>query len=279
MEKFAVLTFGGGSMRRMWHAFWPGAVGLLAFLALWQLGALLTDPIILPSPWATLKALVRLAGEGRVARAALATAAHTLGGFGVAALLGGALGLAAGVRPLIRRMLAPIVTILQGIPQIAWIVLALLWFGPSSGATPVFTVAVAVLPVVFAATVGGVGTLDRTLSEMARSFRAPRSLLLSDLYLPHLLSYLFPAATAGLGIAWKVAVMAELMAGSDAGVGAGLARARTNLEVDGAMAWIAVVVLLMFAVEYLILAPLQRRLEPWRAGAAERRGSTHAEAG
>ena len=257
-------------MRRTWQRFWPGALGLLGFVALWQAGALMTDPIILPSPGATLQALGRLAAEGRVLRAALATAMHTLGGFGAAAALGGALGIGAGLVPTLRRMLAPVVTILQGIPQIAWIVLALLWFGPGSAATPVFTVAVGVLPVIFAAAVSGVAAADRTLVEMARSFSAPRSLLLADVYLPHLVSYLYPAATAGLGIGWKVAVMAELMSGADRGVGAGLARARTNLEVAEAMAWIAVVVLLMFGVEYLLLHPLRRRLEPWREAAGER---------
>ncbi|HWI62623.1 MAG TPA: ABC transporter permease subunit [Symbiobacteriaceae bacterium] len=258
-------------MRRTWQRFWPGAVGLLGFFALWQLGAALTDPIILPSPMQTLTALGRLTAGGRVAQAALATAGHTLGGFGAAAAIGGALGLAAGLSTVLRRMWAPVVTILQGIPQIAWIVLALLWFGPSSSATPVFTVAVAVLPVIFAAVVSGVAATDRALVEMARSFRAPRSQLLTDLYLPHLISYLFPAVTAGLGIGWKVAVMAELMAGADSGVGAGLARARTNLEVAEAMAWIAVVVLMMFGLEYLILHPLRRRLEPWRERGGERR--------
>ncbi|HYF76529.1 MAG TPA: ABC transporter permease subunit [Symbiobacteriaceae bacterium] len=254
---------------------WPGAVGLLAFLALWQVGALTTDPIILPSPLSTGKALVRLTTEGRVAGAALATALHTLGGFGLAAALGGALGLGAGLSATVRRMLAPVVTIVQGVPQIAWIVLALLWFGSNSATTPVFTVAVGVLPVIFAAVVSGVSTADRPLLEMARSFSVPKAMLLTDIYLPHLVSYLFPAVTAGLGIGWKVAVMAELMAGADRGVGAGLARARTNLEVADAFAWIAVIVVMMFGLEYLVLHPLRRWLEPWRTGQGEggRRGA------
>jgi NitT/TauT family transport system permease protein len=232
-------------------------------------GALTTDPIILPSPGATAKALVRLAADGRVAGAALATALHTLGGFGLAAAAGGLFGLAAGLSATVRRMLAPVVTIVQGVPQIAWIVLALLWFGPSSAATPIFTVAVGVLPVIFAAVVSGISTAERPLIEMARTYQTPKALLLTDIYLPHLISYLFPAVTAGLGIGWKVAVMAELMAGADRGVGAGLARARTNLEVADAFAWIAIIVVMMFGLEYLVLHPLRRWLEPWRAGEGE----------
>lgn len=265
-------------VRRAVRATWAEALGLVGFLALWHLGAALSSPLILPSPQATLAAFLQLATGGKLAVMAAATAAHTLAGFGLAALLGAALGVGAGLAPVFRRMLSPVVSVLQGIPQIAWILLAMFWFGTSSRATPVFTVAVAVLPVIFASAVEGVGTTDRALLAMARAFRAPRRVMLADIYLPHLLSYLFPAVTTGLGIAWKVAVMAELMT-SDLGVGAGLASARVNLQTADAMAWIAAVVLMLFGVEYLVLQPVKRWLEPWRyAGDPAERGTGHAEA-
>lgn len=263
-------------MRRAIQATWAEALGLAAFGLLWQVGATLAGPLILPSPADTFRALVGLAASGRLAAMALTTAQHTLAGFGLAFLLGGVLGTAAGLLPVLRRMLWPVVSVIQGIPQVAWILLAMFWFGTTAAATPVFTVAVAVLPVVFAPVVEGVGTADPALLAMARAFRAPRRVLLADLYLPHLLSYLFPAATTGLGIAWKVAVMAELMTG-DRGVGAGLASARVNLQTADAMAWIAVVVLMLFGVEYLLLRPLKQWLEPWRyARDSAGEGESHA---
>lgn len=236
--------------------------GLLLFLLLWQVGATRFGPIVLPSPLATLTALARLFARGEVTTAAVMTTLHTLSGAGVAALAGMALGVAAGLHPLIRRGVWPVVTILQGIPPIAWIVLALIWFG-SGSTTPVFTIAVATLPVVFVGTVEGVRAADPGLVEMARLYRAPPAMLFWDLYLPHLLSYLFPALVAGLGVAWKVAVMAELLA-TDTGIGARLATARVNLDTAAALAWILLVVLLMFTLEHLILHRLKRRLQPWR---------------
>ena len=266
---------GGDAVRRLHRAFGPEVLGVALFVALWQLGAALSDPLVLPSPLLTAKAMVGLIGEGALVRAAWVTTLRTVTGFGAAALLGVGVGILAGVFHLLRRMLRPIVTVLQGVPQIAWIVLALFWFGPSSGTTPVFTVAVAVLPLLFASAVEGMGATDRALLAMARAFRAPNRVLLLDLYWPHLLSYLFPAATAGLGIGWKVAVMAEVMS-AGSGIGAGLQAARTNLQTPEAMAWILLVVLLMFGMEYLVLHPLRRRLEPWRQ--PEERGAGDAAA-
>ena len=54
----------------------------------------------------------------------------------------------------------PLVTVLLGTPPIAWLVLAMLWFGMSDG-TPVFTVFIACFPVVFASALQGTRTLDQ----------------------------------------------------------------------------------------------------------------------
>lgn len=192
----------------------------------------------------------------------LVTAGRALMGFLLAGVVGSSLGLLAGLSVTASRTLRPIITVLLGVPPIAWIVLAILWFG-MGGATPVFTVLVTTLPLTFAAAVEGMRTVDRRLDDMVRSFKAPPLMVLKDLYLPHLLSYLFPAWVTALGMAWKVAVMAELLATSD-GIGAGMAMSRVNLETAEAMAWIIAVVVLLLTVEYGFLEPLKRKMEPWR---------------
>jgi len=160
------------------------------------------------------------------------------------------------------RAARPIVTFLMGVPPISWIVLALLWFG-MGGATPVFTVVVTTLPLTFAAAVQGTRTLDRRFLDMSMVFNVPLTMKLWDFYLPHILSYLFPAWITALGMAWKVTIMAELLA-SNEGIGAGMALARVNLETATAMGWIMATVILLLGFEYLFLEPLKRHLESWR---------------
>jgi NitT/TauT family transport system permease protein len=98
---------------------------------------------------------------------------------------------------------------------------------------------------------------------MARAFRLPLRMKLFDLYLPHVVSYLFPACITALGTSWKVVVMAELLSSSD-GVGAALAVSRSHLDTASTLAWIGAVVGLLLAVEYLLLEPFKREVERWR---------------
>jgi NitT/TauT family transport system permease protein len=245
---------GGGS--------WADLLGFAALLAAWQLGALASHPLALPAPGAVLAALGRLWATGAVASAVAHTTAHALGGFAIALLIGIAIGLFAGLQPFVHGMVRPLIGLLQGVPPIAWIVLALLWFG-TGGATAAFTVMAATLPLIVVTTIAGAQTVDSTMIQMARSFRASTRVLLSDIYFPHLIAVLFPAVLTGMGLSWKVALMAELLAGAH-GIGEHLGVARVNLDTPAVFAWIVIAVGLMFLIEYLVLLPLQRRLEPWR---------------
>ncbi|MGM0700897.1 MAG: ABC transporter permease [Pseudomonadota bacterium] len=248
---------------------WGGSLtGVLLFVALWEWGSEAYGSFLLPGPRDALGALVQLARQGEAANAVWATTWRAMSGFALAALAGIALGLLAGLSRTLGRALEPLSTVLLGIPPIAWIVLAILWFGSGSAAT-IYTVMATTLPVAFAGAQMGALTRDRRLQEMADAFRVPPLMRLVDFHLPHIVSYVFPALITALGVAWKVAVMAELFAAEE-GIGAGLAVARVNLDTAAAMAWIVLVVLLLIVAEHGLLRPLQRRMEPWRqAGRGE----------
>jgi len=109
----------------------------------------------------------------------------------------------------------------------------------------------------------GARTLERHWRDLARAYRLPWHMRVLDVYLPHVVSYLFPAWIVALGSSWKVVVMAELLS-SDTGVGAQLATSRAQLDMAATLAWIAAVVLVLLALEYLLLEPIKREIERWR---------------
>ncbi|HRP95968.1 MAG TPA: ABC transporter permease subunit [Rhodocyclaceae bacterium] len=244
---------------------WGAIASLLLFLAAWEWASVHYGELILPDPRTTFRTLGELIASGAAWPELAITARRALAGFALALLAGSALGLAAGVSMTASMMSRPIVTVLIGTPPIAWLVLALLWFGAGDG-TPVFTVFVACVPVVFVGAMQGARTLDGQLKDMASAFRLPPLMRFFDVYLPHVVSYLFPAWITALGISWKVVVMAELLASSD-GVGAALAVSRSHLDTAATLAWISAVVGLLLAVEYLLLEPIKREVERWRAPA------------
>jgi NitT/TauT family transport system permease protein len=200
----------GDALTYLW-AGWGAAASLLLLVALWEAGHAAYGTLVLPSPRDTFAEMARMAAAGRMLPAA------------------------AGASDVVRRLLQPIATLMLGIPAIAWVVLSLLWFGGSGLAAP-FTVVVTTAPIVFAGSAQGVRTLDGALLRMARAFRAPGRVLVWDVYLPHMASYLFPS----------------------------LATARVQVDTVRAMAWVVVVVALLLAVEYLALEPLRRHLQTWR---------------
>ncbi len=241
---------------------WGALASIFLFLALWDFGNQIYGDFILPSPQETFSRLGELFREGTAGPELLVTTYRAVIGFSIALLVGSGAGILAGLSMTTAMAARPLVTILIGVPPIAWIVLALLWFG-ATDSTPIFTIAVTTLPITFAAGVQGARTLDGDLREMARTFNAPWWIAFVDVHLPHILSYLFPAWITALGMSWKVVVMAELLS-SNSGVGAGLATARVNLDTSATMAWIVAIVGALLIAEYGVLEPIKRRLEQWR---------------
>lgn len=251
----------GGIPAYLWSG-WGAVASLFLLFAAWEGASAVYGALILPDPATVFATLAGLIESGAAWPELAATARRALTGLALAIAAGSVLGMLAGVSLTASMMARPLVTVLLGTPPIAWLVLAMLWFGASDG-TPVFTVFVACFPVIFVGALQGTRTLDSHLKDMATVFRLPARMKLFDLYLPHVASYLFPAWITALGTAWKVVVMAELLSSAD-GVGAALAVSRSHLDTAATLAWISAVVGSLLAVEYLLLEPIKRELERWR---------------
>lgn len=247
------------------HYIWGGwgAISvLLMALGAWEWAAGYHSDLILPSPLAVLGQLADLLSDPASWHTIGITARRALFGFGLAWLVGGGLGLLAGRTMTGAVISRPLISVLLGTPPIAWLVLALLWFGSGDG-SPIFTVFIACLPVLFLQGMQGSRTLSIHYHDLARNYELSWTQRWLDINLPHILSYLLPATITALGVAWKVVVMAELLA-SDGGVGAMLAVSRSWLDTTDALAWILTTVGLLLLTEYLLLEPIKRHLERWQ---------------
>ena len=254
----------GRTGRFLWSA-WSGLAALSLLAALWQVGHEVYGDFILPAPLDTLRAMGAILSDPKSWDIAVLTSRRAVEGFVVSALAGAAVGLAAGYSPATMRAARPLVTVLLGVPPIAWIVLAMIWFGSTDG-TVVVTILIASSPLVFVGVAEGVTTRDRGLDDMARAFGAGPVKRLTTLGLRHVAAHLFPALAISLGTAFKVAVMAELLA-NVGGIGGELARARANLDVAAALGWVMISVAALIAFEYGIVHPIRSEFERWRAAA------------
>lgn len=242
---------------------WGAVASIFLFIAAWDIVNQMYGDIALPSPMETFLVLVELFNNDEFIVNLLLTVKRVIVGFGLALVIGTALGLLAGFFVTASIMSRPIVTILMGIPPIAWIVLAIIWFGTGGDATVEFTVVVASMPIVFVGALQGTRTLESKFDEMSDIFKVPLVMKFFDIYLPHIFSYVFPAWVAALGMSWKIVVMAELLATSD-GLGGALAMARSQLDTATALAVVVAMVGLLMIAEYIFLEPIRREVEKWR---------------
>lgn len=236
-----------------------GTFGLLLLAVGWSWVHTAYGAFVLPSLSETLDALKRiLAGDADEALGI--TLIHAAGGALTAVMIGFVLGLCGGfVRP-VGSMLYPAITAILSVPPVAWVVLALLWFGPGLFG-PLFTVMLATMPIVFIATVHGVRMRDPQLREMAHVFALSRRTRFFKILLPGLVVHIAPALSTVLALSWKVALTAELL-GDGTGIGGRFATARAFLDLPEAMAWIVLLAIFVLTTDGLLLGLLRR----WTAG-------------
>lgn len=241
---------------------WGSIASIFLFFAIWDLGNQLYGNLVLPSPKETILTLISIITNDETITNVLITIKRAFIGFCISLIIGSFLGLLAGLFVTTSMMSRPIVTILVGMPPIAWIVLAMIWFGMSD-MTVIFTVVVASFPIIFVGALQGTRTLEGNLKQMAESFNLSFKMKMFDLYFPHIFSYIFPAWISALGMCWKIVVMAELLS-SNEGIGASLAIARSQLDTPLALALVVIMIGSLLLIEYLVLEPIKREVEAWR---------------
>lgn len=254
----------GRVLEFLWSG-WAGLAALFLLAAAWQAGHEAYGPFILSSPQDTLAAAWALIGDPQAWALAGLTLQRALTGFALVTGAGVASGLAAGYSPATMRLVTPLITVLIGVPPIAWIVLAMIWFG-GSDATVRTVIVVSALPVVFLGAAQGITTRDRGLDRMAEAFGAGPLRRFLTVGLRQTTTTLFPALALALGTSFKVAVMAELLANAG-GIGGALATARINLDIAQALAWVLIAVALLIAVEYTLVHPVKGEIDRWRRAA------------
>lgn len=243
----------------LWGAFTSGAV-LAMILAIWQSAASYLGPLVLPEPLAVFKAVGVILHDISAHEVPL-TIYRASVGITAALVIGISLGLFAGSFKSLGLFFRPCISVLLGMPPIIWVVLALFWFGMGSPSA-IFTIIITVIPLTFAAAMRGMLTVDQGLKEMLEVYKVSFIKQLKNLYVPHLLNYLLPALSVALGTGIKIAIMAELL-GANNGIGAQLAMARAMLDTETVLAYVVVILGMIFIVEYLIIEPLRIIFMPW----------------
>ena len=133
-------------------------------------------------------------------------------GFGVAAVLGVALGLLIGRFHWARNAFFPPLEVLRPIPAVAWIPLAILMFTSSEASMIFITFIGAIFPILLN-TIHGVEGVDARLVAAARSLGSGRFAIFIEVIVPASAPAIVTGLSIGMGTCWFCLVSAEMISG------------------------------------------------------------------
>jgi taurine transport system permease protein len=181
-------------------------------------------------------------------------------GFGAGTLVGTLLGLVMGTSPTVDALAAPFIEFLRPLPQLAYLVLLIVWFG--IGETPkVVLLFLAALPVSAVAARDGVRNVSAIRILAAQSLGASRAQIFAHVILPSALGEIFIGARLSIGIVYATLIAAEMIAGSN-GVGWMILDAGRFLRSDYVVAGILLIAVMGMALDRALLLA-QRRIVHW----------------
>lgn len=235
--------------------FAPPLVVIATLLAVWHVGVKASGSDLFPTPMQVVGGLRELAEKGLLLKYIAASLFRVTWGFTLAVLVGVPLGLFLGWFPLAARALNPIIQILRPISPIAWIPLAILWFGVSDAA-PVFLIFLAsVFPITVSA-MAAVANIQPVYVRAARNFGLSRLQLFRRVIIPATLPQIITGLRIALGVAWLVVVAAEFIA-----VNSGLGYLIIDARNAGKRYDLVVAGMVLIGAIGLILDTIIRRLE------------------
>ncbi|KQY85700.1 sulfonate ABC transporter permease [Pelomonas sp. Root1444] len=189
----------------------PPLAVLAVVIAAWWSIVVYTESPIFPTPWAVVTGTLELAEDGTLWEHITASLMRVGIGFGLAMLVGIPLGLWMGWVDAAYRTFNPIFQMLRPISPIAWIPLAILWFGVGD-ISPIFLIFISSVFPLIVQTTSGVHTIDRRYLRAAANFGVSRSVMFRRVVIPAVLPEIIIGMRIGIGVAWLVVVAAEMIA-------------------------------------------------------------------
>lgn len=189
----------------------PALAVIAALVAAWWTTVVVSRSVIFPTPWDVVSGAFELVQDGTLSQHIAASLMRVGVGFLLAVSIAVPLGLWMGWVRGAYSTLNPIFQILRPISPIAWIPIAILWFGVGN-ASPIYLIFISsVFPMVVQTTVG-VHTIEKRYLRAAENFGVSRRTLFAQVVIPAALPQVVVGMRIGLGVAWLVVVAAEMIA-------------------------------------------------------------------
>lgn len=236
----------------------PALTSVAVILLAWEISAYLMGSIYFPDPWAVVLRFVALL-HGRLPGDVAASLAEAFGGWLIGSTAGIVVGTAIGRYRAFALSVKPLLNFLRHISPLAWVPLAILWFGIGYWSKTSVIVLIAFFNLVVN-TAHGVSTIDETIIKVTRVLGLGRGQRLI-VFLMSAVPDVLVGLRFALGLSWGGVVIAELVAGNT-GIGALEFYGGQSFDVAQIMVGMLTLAIVGIAANGLFLMA-QRRAFPW----------------
>jgi len=213
---------------------------------------------IFPTPYEVAEDLAYSAADGSLFYG-IATSMWRLS-IGLAIAIGGGvvLGIFMARVEVINQTVGSLVLGLQSIPSIAWVPLAILWFGLTDGGI-IFVTAIGAIFAVTINTYTGVKNIDPHYIEAARNMGAKGSQLITAVLIPAAFPYMISGFKQGWAFAWRGVIGAELLF-SFLGLGFLLNAGRSLNDVSQVISIMIVIMIIGLVIDSVVFKKLENKV-------------------
>jgi ABC-type nitrate/sulfonate/bicarbonate transport system permease component len=241
-------------------ALFPFAV----LLGIWQLITMaeLMPHNFLPAPYEVLRAWIEVIEDGSYLRNVSASLIRVGIGFAVSATLGIGLGVLMGLSRGIADFIQPLASFLNALSGIAWVPLAITWFGLGPVAVT-FIIWNAIFFLVLFNTLVGIKVVPMIYENAVLTLGGNRRQIITQVLIPGALPNVMTGLRMGMGFGWRALIVAEMIAASS-GLGFMIFDARYYQRADLILVGIVTIGLIWLATDRLLLVPMERwTIERW----------------
>jgi len=241
-----------------------GALPFAVLVVAWEVVTRggLVSALFLPPPLDVARTAWELARDGSLWVNLAASLGRVLLGVVTSVPLAVGLGVMVGLNRRVAPVVEPIVGFFNALSGIAWLPLAITWFG--LGWTSVtFIMFNTIFFLVFFNTLVGVRSVPRTFENAVRTLGGSRRHVIFQVLIPGALPSIVAGIRLSIGFGWRALIAAEMIATST-GLGFMIFNAANFHQSDAILVGIITIGLLWLATDRLLLQPLERRtIERW----------------
>lgn len=242
------------------------ALSLFGFVVLWGLLAAFVHSDNLPTPWAVAAFVGADIAHGDMLYNVGMTLWRATLSFAIAMVIGCGLGFVFGRSDRIDQAFMPWVLVLMNTPVLVIAVLCFIWFRTTE-TSAILAVVLSKFPNNTVIVRDGVRSFDPGLDDIGFIYRFSLLKRFRHILLPQAMPFMIAAARSGIGIVWKIVLVVELF-GLSSGVGFEISKYFGLFAVKEIIGYSVAFSLVMLAVEFLILQPLDDYARRWRSAAS-----------